>query len=71
MKSCRLSCLWCGQQKTLHFPGLAWVWLLYDSSLLLPQERERGITINLAAVTFQWKQHQLNLIDTPGETLIA
>uniref|UniRef100_A0A6Q2YGJ7 Ribosome-releasing factor 2, mitochondrial n=1 Tax=Esox lucius TaxID=8010 RepID=A0A6Q2YGJ7_ESOLU len=30
------------------------------------QERERGITIQSAAVTFDWKQHRINLIDTPG-----
>ena len=30
------------------------------------QERERGITINAAAITFNWKQHRINLIDTPG-----
>ena len=32
----------------------------------LPQERERGITISSAAVSFQWKKHDINLIDTPG-----
>lgn len=32
----------------------------------MDQERERGITITSAAVTFTWKQHQFNLIDTPG-----
>ncbi|WP_424215271.1 elongation factor G [Streptomyces sp. BI20] len=30
------------------------------------QERERGITINSAAVTCAWAGHRLNLIDTPG-----
>ncbi|KAM3874024.1 ribosome-releasing factor 2, mitochondrial [Diretmus argenteus] len=30
------------------------------------QERERGITIQSAAVTFDWKCHRINLIDTPG-----
>ncbi|KAF8786092.1 Ribosome-releasing factor 2 like protein [Argiope bruennichi] len=30
------------------------------------QERERGITISSAAITFQWKNHKINLIDTPG-----
>ncbi|VDO46068.1 unnamed protein product [Haemonchus placei] len=29
-------------------------------------ERERGITIQLAAITFGWKKHKINLIDTPG-----
>ena len=32
----------------------------------MPQERERGITITAAAITMQWKGHQMNLIDTPG-----
>ncbi|KAG9488099.1 hypothetical protein GDO78_007737 [Eleutherodactylus coqui] len=30
------------------------------------QERERGITIQSAAVTFDWNGHRVNLIDTPG-----
>ncbi len=30
------------------------------------EEQERGITINSACVTFLWKDHQVNLIDTPG-----
>ena len=32
----------------------------------MPQERERGITIQSAATTLQWKEHQVTLIDTPG-----
>ena len=31
-----------------------------------PEERERGITINAACVTFEWNGHVVNLIDTPG-----
>jgi elongation factor G len=31
-----------------------------------PEERERGITIYSACVTLPWKDHTLNLIDTPG-----
>ena len=30
------------------------------------QERERGITITSAATTTFWREHQINLIDTPG-----
>lgn len=32
----------------------------------LPQEQERGITITSAATTFNWKGHDIHLIDTPG-----
>jgi elongation factor G len=30
------------------------------------QERERGITITAAATTTYWKDHRINIIDTPG-----
>jgi translation elongation factor EF-G len=30
----------------------------------MPQERERGITISAAAISFFWKDHKINLIDT-------
>lgn len=33
---------------------------------LVLQERQRGITITSAGVTFKWKDKQINLIDTPG-----
>ena len=32
----------------------------------MPQERERGITITAAAITCEWDNHQINIIDTPG-----
>ncbi|MGQ9627703.1 MAG: elongation factor G [Anaerolineae bacterium] len=32
----------------------------------MPQERERGITITAASVTCFWRNHQINIIDTPG-----
>ncbi|MBQ7219431.1 MAG: elongation factor G [Synergistaceae bacterium] len=32
----------------------------------MEQERERGITITSAATTCAWKDHTINLIDTPG-----
>ena len=32
----------------------------------MEQERERGITIVSAAVSCYWKDHQINIIDTPG-----
>jgi len=32
----------------------------------MEQERERGITITSAATTCYWRDHQINIIDTPG-----
>ncbi|MBQ3421308.1 MAG: elongation factor G [Romboutsia sp.] len=32
----------------------------------MEQEQERGITITSAATTAYWKEHRLNIIDTPG-----
>ncbi|MFQ5823448.1 MAG: elongation factor G [bacterium] len=32
----------------------------------MAQEKERGITITSAAITCLWKNHRINIIDTPG-----
>lgn len=32
----------------------------------MEQEQERGITITSAATTAEWKEHRINIIDTPG-----
>ncbi|MFQ5602845.1 MAG: elongation factor G [bacterium] len=32
----------------------------------MEQEKERGITITSAAVSCQWRNHRINIIDTPG-----
>lgn len=32
----------------------------------MQQEQERGITITSAATTCEWREHQINIIDTPG-----
>ena len=32
----------------------------------MEQEKERGITITSAATTAEWKDHRINIIDTPG-----
>ncbi len=37
----------------------------------MDQERERGITITSAAITFNWKNNQFNLIDTPGNIFVV
>ena len=31
-----------------------------------PEERERGHTLSLNAATFMWRDHRINLLDTPG-----
>src|ERR687886_410107 len=33
----------------------------------MEQERERGITITAAATTAEWKNHRINIIDTPAQ----
>jgi len=38
------------------------------SSDYLEMERRRGISVKAAATNFEWKQTQINLIDTPGHT---
>ncbi|TIC03008.1 P-loop containing nucleoside triphosphate hydrolase protein [Wallemia mellicola] len=37
----------------------------------LPAERERGITIQSASVPLEWRDHRINLIDTPGHADFA
>ncbi len=32
----------------------------------MPQEQERGITITSASTSCMWKEHKINIIDTPG-----
>mgnify|MGYP001794739336 FL=1 len=32
----------------------------------MEQEKERGITITAAAISTTWRDHQINIIDTPG-----
>jgi len=32
----------------------------------MEQERQRGITITSAAITCHWREHRINIIDTPG-----
>ena len=38
----------------------------YDAIDKAPEEKERGITITSAATTCFWKDHRINIIDTPG-----
>src|SRR3989339_245930 len=48
----------------IHRPGE-----VHDGNTIMDwmdQERERGITITAAATTCRWKEHTINIIDTPG-----
>jgi len=31
-----------------------------------PEERQRGLSLSLAVAPFEWRDHKINLIDTPG-----
>ena len=57
-------------ERMLYFSGLTSnLGEVHDGDTItdyMDQERERGITITSASVTFPWKKHRINLIDTPG-----
>jgi len=40
--------------------------ILFYTGRTMEQEQERGITITSAATTCSWKNHRINIIDTPG-----
>ena len=57
-------------ERILHHTGLTHrVGSVDDGNTVtdfMDQERERGITIQSAAISCEWRGHQVNLIDTPG-----
>ena len=57
-------------ESVLYFTGETYkIGRVDDGTALLdymPQERERGITITAAAQNVSWRDHQINIIDTPG-----
>ena len=57
-------------ESVLYFTGETYkIGRVDDGTALLdymPQERERGITITAAAQNVLWRDHQINIIDTPG-----
>lgn len=57
-------------ERILFFTGLTHkIGEVHDGQAVMDfmkQEQERGITITSAAVTTNWKEHQVNIIDTPG-----
>src|SRR6185437_1346184 len=54
----------------LYYTGISYkIGEVHDGAATMDwmeQEQERGITITSAATTTFWKNHQINLIDTPG-----
>jgi elongation factor G len=57
-------------ERILYFTGLKHkIGEVHDGAAemdWMAQERERGITITSAATTCFWKDHRINIIDTPG-----
>ncbi len=57
-------------ERILYYTGkIHKIWETHDGEGTMDwmdQEKERGITITSAATTAFWKDHQINIIDTPG-----
>ena len=57
-------------ERILYFTGKTYkIGEVHDGTAVMDwmvQERERGITITAAATTCEWRECQINLIDTPG-----
>ena len=57
-------------ERILFYPGINYkIGEVHDGAATMDwmeQEQERGITITSAATTCHWRDHQINIIDTPG-----
>ena len=57
-------------ERVLYYTGKSYkIGEVHDGAAVMDwmeQEQERGITITSAATTCFWKDHRINLIDTPG-----
>ncbi|MCI0469136.1 MAG: elongation factor G [Nitrospirae bacterium] len=57
-------------ERILYYTGITYkIGEVHDGTAVMdwmPQEQERGITITSAATTCSWKDHRINIIDTPG-----
>jgi len=57
-------------ERILYYTGVSYkMGEVHDGTAVMDwmeQEQERGITITSAATTCFWKEHRINLIDTPG-----
>src|SRR5512142_2694395 len=57
-------------ERILYYPGINYkIGEVHEGTATMDwmvQEQERGITITSAATTCMWKDHRINIIDTPG-----
>ena len=57
-------------ERVLYYTGVSHrIGEVHDGAAVMdymPQEQERGITITAAATTCFWREHRINIIDTPG-----
>jgi elongation factor G len=57
-------------ERVLYYTGITYkIGEVHDGTATMDwmvQEQERGITITAAATTCYWKDHRINIIDTPG-----
>lgn len=57
-------------ERILYYTGISYkIGEVHDGTAVMDymeQEQERGITITSAATTCAWKNHRINIIDTPG-----
>ena len=57
-------------ERILYYTGMTYkIGEVHDGTAVMDwmeQEKERGITITSAATTCNWKEHRINIIDTPG-----
>jgi elongation factor G len=57
-------------ERILYYTGVTYkIGEVHDGTAVMDwmvQEQERGITITSAATTCNWKDHRINIIDTPG-----
>jgi len=57
-------------ERILYYTGINYkIGEVHDGTATMdwmPQEQERGITITSAATTCSWRDHRINIIDTPG-----
>ncbi|MDJ0535059.1 MAG: elongation factor G [Xenococcaceae cyanobacterium MO_207.B15] len=57
-------------ERILYYTGIAHkMGEVHDGAAVtdwMEQEKERGITITAAAISTSWREHKINIIDTPG-----